>query len=151
MRSIFLSVLIIAFLVSGCSSSPKTITSTLPVTKDEWTVKMTHSGGIMGLRRSVEVLSDGSYTIIDERASQTITGKLFDNELTSLREVIAGSEYVAMEKSSASMCADCFVYDLEIQGGGKKFIVKLDDTTLPESGMETLVMFLRGLIDSALR
>lgn len=151
LRTIFLSVLAAALLVSGCASSPKTVTSALPVLDGEWTVKMTHSGGIMGVMRSMEIYSDGSYVITDNRSNQTLTGELSEDELAKLKGIVASSEYAGMEKPGTGGCADCFVYDLEIQGGGSKFILQLDDVSLPDSGLDTLVIFLRELIDRALR
>lgn len=119
-RTVFLSFIWIALLVSGCSSSSKTMTATLPVTREDWTVSMTHSGGIMGLMRSVEVTSDGNYIVTDERTNQTVTSKLSEQELATLKEIIASAEYVTLEKPGMSGCADCFIYNIEIQGSGKK-------------------------------
>jgi len=150
LRTIFLSVLVTALLVSGCAPSPKTVPSALPVLDGEWTVKMTRSGGIMGVMRSMEIYSHGSYVITDDRSKQTLTGELSEDELARLKGIVASSEYAGMDKPGTSGCADCFVYDLEIQGGGSKFIVQLDDVGLPDSGLETLVIFLRELIDRAL-
>jgi hypothetical protein len=48
-------------------------------------------------------------------------------------------------------CADCFIYDLEIQENGKNFAVQLNDISLPNSGLESLVTYLRGLIETALK
>lgn len=152
MQKIFPFILIIILLITGCSSSssPTTISATMPVTDNIWTVKMTHSGGIMGLMRSVEVSSNGNYIVTDERTKQTITDKLPADELATLNKLVTNAEYATAQKPVPSGCADCFVYDIEMQGGGKKFAVQLDDISLPGSGMELLVTFLRELIDTAL-
>lgn len=150
LRTIFLSVLATALLVSGCASSPKNVTSALSVLEGEWTIKMTQSGGIMGVQRSVEVYSDGGYVITDDRSKQTFTGKLSEEEFAKFKEIVASSKYASMDKPGTGRCADCFVYDFEIQGSSK-FIVPLDDVSSPDSGLETLVIFLRELIDSALQ
>lgn len=150
LRTIFLSVLATALLVSGCASSPKNVTSALSVLEGEWTIKMTQSGGIMGVMRSVEVYSDGGYVITDDRSKQTFTGKLSEEEFAKFKEIVASSKYASMDKPGTGRCADCFVYDFEIQGSSK-FIVPLDDVSSPDSGLETLVIFLRELIDSALQ
>ncbi len=154
LRTIFPFVLIIALLVAGCASFAPTnapaATPTLPAIADEWTVKMTHSGGIMGLMRSIEVSSDGSYTVADERAGKAASGTLTEEELKKLTKLITGTEFIASEKPGGA-CADCFIYDIEIQSSGKNFATQLDDISLPESGMENLVTFLRELIDSALK
>lgn len=163
LRIVFLSMLVSAFLVAGCASSPAVTeantpapapvllpTPTLPVA-DEWTIKMTHSGGIMGLMRSLEVSSDGKYTVVDERANKTVSGKLSFNELATLSEMISILDGADVKQPGPGNCADCFIYDLEIHSGEKNIVVQLDDISLPESGMIDLVSFLRGITDSALK
>jgi len=161
LRSIFLFVLLIPLLIAGCGRSvtPEPLkTPTLespasnpPAVSGEWTISMTHSGGIMGLMRSIEILSNGKYTVSDERANKTITKELSANGLSKLQEIVSNTEYITPERSLPSGCADCFIYNLEIKGSGKKFAVQVDDISLPNSGMETLIMYLRDLMDAALK
>lgn len=158
-RLIFQFFWMIVFLASGCSSTSKTpaatpapaSTPTMPGVGEEWIIKMTHSGGIMGLMRSVEIASNGNFTVTDKRIDKTVTGKLTDEELTQLGELISAAGNFSTGGPGLGVCADCFIYDLEIQSSGKKFAVQLDDLSLPESGLETLVGFLRGIADSALK
>jgi hypothetical protein len=157
-RIIYPFVLIIALLVTGCASSPTNTpinipaaTPALPVITDEWTVKMTHSGGIMGLMRSIEISSDGSYTVTDDRTKKEITGKLTGSELTKLSGVVTSAKLVPSDMPGVSACADCFIYDIEIRSGEQKLAAQLDDISLPNSGMEDLVTSLRELMDSALK
>jgi hypothetical protein len=112
---------------------------------------MTQSGGIMGLSRSIEVSSDGNYTVVDERANRTVTGELTANELAELNELVVTSNYVPATKPDGSVCADCFVYDLEAQVNGEKLSVRLNDFTLPNSGLEPLVTYLLDLMDTSLK
>jgi len=117
----------------------------------DWTINMTHSGGIVGLSRSVEISSDGKYIVTDDRSGKIVTKQLGSGELSKLKDIVINSEYLSMESRQPSGCADCFVYDLVIVGSGKKFSVQLDDISMPDSGMETLTIYLRNLIDSALK
>jgi hypothetical protein len=132
------------------TSTPELTKTKLPVLESTWTIRMKHSGGIMGLLRTIEISSDGSSTVVDERTKKTVNGKLSSDELSIIKEQILASEYISPAKPEA-ICADCFVYDLEIQGSGKKFAVQLNDISLPDSGLEELVRYLRGLIDTALK
>ena len=160
-RTIFLYVLLITLLIAGCrpSSTPEPLntptteahTSTLPALDGDWTIKMTHSGGIMGLSRSIEISSDGKFTVVDERANKTVTGELSADELSKINEQVLSAEYIPATKPDGMGCADCFIYDLEIQENGEKFAVQLNDISLPNSGLESLVTHLRGLIDTALK
>ncbi len=151
-RILAISFLAVLFF-SGCSiSKTETPRSSLPTMESNWVVvSMTHSGGIMGLSRSIEISLDGKYTVTDERDGRSISNQLGTDELTKLKEIITNSEYIVMESPQPSGCADCFIYDLVIQGSGKGFSVHLDDISLPDSGMETLVTYLRELIDTALK
>lgn len=140
--------LIVALLLTGCKQSSG-ITYTPPALEDGWSVNMTLSGGIAGLLQTINVQSDGEYTVTDERAQNTSTGKLTDQELGTLEDLIASMEFIA--PNTPSGCADCFEYDLEIESGGRKMLVNADDVTLGDSGMGPLVQFLRGIMDTALK
>ncbi len=144
----------------GCAQStaaypnPETETPTftsLPILSGDWKIKMTHSGGIMGLLRSVEVSADGEYTVTDERANQTISGELGANEIAKLAEIVSTSEYISPSGPNGMVCADCFVFDLEIQGSDSTLTLQLNDISLPDSGMAPVVSYLRGLIDKVLK
>jgi hypothetical protein len=160
-RTVFPYILLIGLLIAGCSPSSthetlKTPTAdaqppTLPALDGDWMVKMTHSGGIMGLSRSIEVSSDGKYTVLDERADKTVAGELSADELSKINEQVVSAEYIPAVKPDGMGCADCFIYDLEIQGNEKRFAVQLNDISLPNSGLESLVTQLRSLIDTALK
>jgi len=147
---------LITLLVTSCTSAnttPQKILNTPaytpPPLTDDWTISMTKSGGIMGMLRSIEVQADGSYTVTDERAKNTVTGALKSADVKTLSGLIVNTE-VAVQKSKM-VCADCFVYDISIQSNGQKMVVNLVDMSLPDSGMEELVAFLNGVMDSALK
>lgn len=138
--------------LAGCSPAfnEELVDTAPPELEGGWSVKMTQSGGIMGLMRSVEITSDGSITISDDRLEKSITGKLPDSDVRILKELVAGSHYFISEFPN-SVCADCFVYHVEIQSGKQTFIAQLDDITLPDSGMEPLVSFLLAIMDANIR
>lgn len=103
----------------------------------------------MGLLRSIQVSSDGAYSVVDERASERVEGKLSVDELADLKNLVAGFSFIAPKMPM--VCADCFVYNVEIQSGGQKLVAEIDDVNMPETGMGPLVEFLRGVMDSALK
>ena len=157
-RNISLFLLLMTVLITGCStfstSTPIPLSTSLPTpkaTENEWMIKMTHSGGIMGVSRSIEVSSDGKYIVADERANKTITGELTVNELSKLNKIVSDSNFASPTKPQKSSCADCFIYGIETQVNGKKVVYQMDDITLSASGLESLVIYLRDLMDSALK
>ena len=105
----------------------------------------------MGVSRSIEISSDGKYVVADERANKTITGELTVNELSKLNKIVSDSNFASPTKPQKSSCADCFIYGIEMQVNGKKVVYQMDDITLSASGFESLVIFLRDLMDSALK
>jgi hypothetical protein len=129
----------------------ESIKTNLPALDGEWTIRMKHSGGIMGLSRSIEISSDGKFTVVDEYAKKTIAGKYSLDELTKIKERVSASEYITESEPKGIGCADCFIYDLEIQGNGGNFVAQVNDISLPNSGLKPLVDYLRGLIDTALK
>jgi hypothetical protein len=139
-------------LLSSCSrSTPVPLGTPIPPEQEKaWTVRMDQSGGIMGLSRSIEVSSDGKFTITDQRANKMVKGQLSSGDLTRLRQMLTTIKSTSIPEPNQSGCADCFIYTIEIQGTGTPFSIRLDDVTLPNSGLESLVAFLRGLMDKSL-
>jgi hypothetical protein len=151
-RSILVVILLTALIVSGCSLfRAEPLKTDLPVMEKDWTISMTHAGGIMGLLRKIEISSDGKYTVTDERKDVSVTKELGSVELSKLKSVVDSSNYITLESPRPTVCADCFVYAITILGGGTKFNVQLDDISLQDSGMEDLVKYLRSLMDAALK
>jgi hypothetical protein len=138
-----------ALVVCACGEGNPTVVYTPPVLAEEWSVSMIQSGGIMGLLRHIEASSNGKYSAGDERDGRAVAGELSQEQLTELQGLVTSLEFTAPKLPT--VCADCFVYDLEIQSGGKKLILQADDISLPDSGMQPLVEFLRGIMDSALQ
>lgn len=148
-----LFILLFAMLVSGCSSfSPTPVATPGPPEVDvSWTLRMDHSGGIMGLSRSIEISSDGKFTVSDERDNSTVEGQLSANELATLRDLLNSLKDIQVPATGRTTCADCFVYAIEFKDDGKSFRAELDDTTLADSGLEPLVTFVRGIMEKALQ
>ena len=60
-----------AILLSACASRVTT-PAPLQTPGEKWTVKMTQSGGILGLSRTMEVSSAGTVTVMDKNAQKEI-------------------------------------------------------------------------------
>jgi len=160
-RTVFLYALLISLFVAGCGQTPtpeplktpvtQPTASSLPAPDAEWTIKMNQSGGIMGLSRSIEISSDGKFTVADERKNKTVDGELSADELSKINKLVSSTQYIPAGKPDGGGCADCFIYDLQIQRSGEKFAVQLNDISLPNSGLAPLVSYLRGLIETSLK
>lgn len=143
--------MILPLFVLGCASASATPTSqpTPFAMEKEWSIKMTQSGGIMGLMRSIAVNSDGSYTVNDERTGQSVSGTLKKSQLDGLNKVLTVMQFTPSRP--AGVCADCFIYEIDIQANGNQTLIQVDDLSLPDSGMESLITELRGLMEAALK
>jgi hypothetical protein len=127
------------------ATTPEPVKGSLPTLAGSWAITMTHSGGIMGLSRSVEVDSTGIYTVKEDRTDQEFTGQLSEEELADLMYVVNSTSY--MPEKAPHGCADCFIYDLTIMSDTGKFSAQVDDISIEESGLSALVMTLRGIIE----
>ena len=134
---------------STAVSTAEPAKDTLPALGDTWTITMTHSGGIMGLMRSIEVDSRGAYTVQDDRGNQKISGQLSEEELANLVDVINASSYQPEKRPHG--CADCFIYTLQIISENSKFSAVVDDISIEESGLSALVTALRDIIDREIK
>lgn len=144
---LILYIVIFAMLL-GCSK-PSGVTYTPPALEGNWSVRMTLSGGFDGSLRKIEVKSGGSYVVTDERMKKVFNGGLTEKELGNLDELVSKLKFSAPKMPTG--CADCFIYEVEIESGGRKMIVSADDVSLEESGLGNLVQFLRTIMDRALR
>lgn len=141
---------VIVLLLAGCTS-PASAPTKVSASEREWTmIKMTHSGGIMGLSRSIKISANGKFMVTGERAAKKIKGELSAAELSALNRQISALKD-SFNQPGDTMCADCFVYALDIQGKGKGIRVQLNDITMPASGFEPLVTFLSEMIDKSLK
>jgi hypothetical protein len=133
------------------TASLKPVKKTPPVLQpNAWSIRMTLSGGIMGLHRTLDITSDGQVTVVDERSAKTATVQLAADELSKLQTLVADSSFAA--SSLPTGCADCFIYNVEISSGkGKPFTVQVDDTNIDTSGMGPLVRYLSELMGRALK
>lgn len=147
----FLYTLLITLLLASCSPSATVAPTKLqiPALKGDWSISMTHSGGIMGLQRSIEIKADGIYTVKDERGKKEMTGQLSKEELANLIEVVNASTY--SKNNEPYGCADCFIYEITITGSGGIFSAQVDDISIEKSGLSDLVVTLRGIIERELQ
>ena len=144
----FILFLAMTMMVAGCLRTSG-LKYAPPALEDGWSVKMTLEGGVAGLKRSIQVGSDGTFIVVDERTGDKTAGELTEEELAGLEELISTLDVSTSNESSA--CADCFEYEIEIDSGGRKMIVNADDLTLGDSGAGALVQFLREKMDTALK
>jgi len=125
---------------------PTQATQRLPKLTEDWHIRMAQTGGIAGVSRTLEISSSGVMTIINERSNKQNTTQLPPDMFAMLKEVVASTVYRPISQPMG--CADCFIFDLQIDNGKEKFQVQIDEVNLPNSGLESLVGLLGKLLNS---
>jgi hypothetical protein len=145
-----LLILLIVLSVAACGpASLEQDQQPLPTASADWTsITFTQSGGIMGMLLSITVQRNGSFTVTDERAQSTVTGTLKGDDLARLNEMILSLSI--KNDGQSGVCADCFIYSIEIATAGKSISAQADDVNLTESGIYLLVLFMQDQISKEL-
>ena len=121
----------------------------LPALEGDWSITLSQTGGFAGLDRSVTVTADGTVTATDARTGQTETIQLSEADLAALQADVLAAQ-LGGDVGTAAACADCFVYNLQVDSPAGSFTTTVDDVTLAGSGLEPLITRLRNLLDQAL-
>ena len=145
-------ILVAMFVLSACSAlSPTPADPPQPLASpaDSWAISLTQSGGFIGMMQTVEISSDGQLKAEDQRAGKQVTRTLPPATIARLARMYS-SLLGKPAQTVPSVCADCFVYDLQIMNGSARVHMQLDDTSLADSGAGALVSLLQQLRDEAL-
>ena len=130
---------------TGDQVSPKlTEGQAMPKLAGNWQISLAQTGGFAGVSRRLEISSSGEMTLTDERSQQHSTTQLPANKFAKLKDLVAATEYRPITQPMS--CADCFIYDLQIDNGSEKFQVQIEDVNLPNSGLQPLISFLAEML-----
>ncbi len=143
-----LSLLAIFIFVSSCTQA-KPFPQPLPSPSGKWVVKLNQSGGIAGVLLSVEISSNGQLKAEDQRSSRIVTQTLPAPTMARLNQLVSATA-VSSRSLPQSSCADCFIYNLEIQSDAGDLHIQADDTTVKNSGAADLISYANKLRDDAL-
>jgi hypothetical protein len=130
----------------GPTAIPTQAAQKLPNLTGNWHIRLEQTGGIAGVSRNLEISSSGKMTIIEERINKNETTQLPADKFAMLKELVASSEYHPVTQPMG--CADCFIFNLQIDNGSEKFQMQIDQINLPNTGLEPLVGFLGGILNS---
>jgi hypothetical protein len=122
----------------------------LPSPGEDWTIKLTQSGGLAAVMLTLEISSNGQLKAEDQLSGRTISQTVPPATLAELTRQVSKASLKTADAPHSS-CADCFLYKLEVVSGGKTSTIQADDTTLADSGAAELIGFLRQLRDRALK
>jgi hypothetical protein len=147
----WLGAILLCIVLAGCGSMrPATPRPQPPPPTGAWTVKLTQSGGSIGVLLTVDVSSGGALTAQDQRSGRSVTNTVPRETIAQLDQMISNVE-VPIPTGGPSGCADCFNYTLDLTSSRGAIKVQVDDTTIGASGLEALINLLQQLRDEALR
>jgi len=114
-----------------------------------WKIKFTLSGGLRGLQRVVELANTGQMTVIDQKNERQVTIQLSEEDVTKIAGLVEEAAHLP-PAGQLPNCADCFVYNLNMQMDSQYFSILVNDINLAESGLAPLVNILMDLQERAL-
>jgi hypothetical protein len=122
----------------------------VPTPGGDWSVQLIQTGGFAGVDLAIKVFSDAHMTADDRRSGRTVTVPVSQADMQELKDLLAQIGAPTADHLP-SVCADCFIYDLEIISGSARVRIQADDMNLSESGAQALILFLGQIRDQALR
>ena len=139
-----ISFLLVSIILSACAavpaSTPTQESVSTPVISpstaacsppSNWTIQYTRSGGFAGFNESLTLDSGGSLTVQSERPPVDKQMEITEVQVSAITDLLV--EACPFETPlERGVCADCFIYDLEIQMDGRTYSVQASDITLTE-------------------
>ena len=143
--------IVMGFLWLSACGSLRSFPGPAATPKNAWSsIGLTQTGGFAGVHLKVKVSREGWLTAEDQRSGRTLTTPLSEETLHELDQLVAHTRLPATEHVP-SMCADCFIYELEIVSTTGVVRFQADDANLEESGARALIQFLSEIRDLALQ
>ena len=148
--------LLIAIAFSACAGVPvstplpeslATPTSNLQAacsSPTEWKIQYNRSGGFAGFNESMTLDTDGNLTVQSERPPADEQKKISEDQVKAITELLVQACPFEVG-STKGVCADCFIYDLNIQMNGQTYAVQVSDITLTEE-LQPLISALSQLL-----
>ena len=150
--SIFLTLIVL----SACAGMPASTPLPEPVgtptsqssavcsAPENWTVQFNRSGGFAGFNQSMTLDNGGNLTVQSERPAVDMQKTLSDDQVKAITELLVDACPFDSGTDKGN-CADCFLYDLDIQMDEHTYSVQASDITLSD-GMQPLISALSQLL-----
>ena len=112
----------------GTPTSPPDTTCSTPA---NWKIRYNRSGGIAGFNETLTLDSGGNLTVQSERPPVDVQKKISKNQVGVIGGLLAQACPFEMKPNDAG-CADCFLYNLNVQMDGQTYVMLATDVTLTE-------------------
>jgi len=140
---------IIAILISACGGAPASAPSPEPTVTEplgtptsqptqaacspptEWKIQYNRSGGFAGFNESLTLDNSGSLTIQSEQPPANEQKTISDAQVEAIADLLVQACPFETDVDKGN-CADCFLYELNIQMDGRTYSVQASDMSLTE-------------------
>jgi len=116
-------------------------------TPANWTIQFNRSGGFAGFKQSLTVHSDGSLTIQSENPPANVQKSISKEQVSEITNLLAQACPFKMQPNDVG-CADCFIYNLNIQMNGQSYGMLATDVTLTDEVYPLIDMLSQLLQDT---
>jgi len=113
----------------GTPTSPSKAACSPPA---KWSIQFDRSGGFAGINESMILDSGGSLEVQSERPPKVVEKTVSPNQVDAITDLLVKTCPFTIDLTKGNECADCFVYDLNIQMDGQTYSVQATDVTLTE-------------------
>ncbi len=132
----------------GFPSQPSPTASSRP-RETGWQVHLDTSGGLAGVHRTLDLSNDGKLTAVDAKLARQVVAQAPENDVRNIESQL--DKMTSLQATGRlPTCPDCFEYALDVHFRGQLFSTRLNDRTLPGSGLEALIHALMDLQERAL-
>jgi len=144
---------IVWVIFAGCSVTgtpfPSATAVSEPKGSGEWRIEFRMSGGFAGILRSIELLSTGQMTVIDQKTNKQVTVQVSEMDMEKISSwVIQAQSAQALPRLSD--CQDCLEYEITIHRDGELLSFWFNDLTLDNADLAPLINTLAYMQEQAL-
>jgi hypothetical protein len=120
-----------------------------PQPSANWELEFRLSGGFRGYQRVIRLSHLGQLIVLDEKTNKQVSVKLAQEEMNKINLLLVGFEQLQSDIQPPS-CADCMLYELDVQIEGRNFHAVFNDLNVNETKVKPLINELVKLQEEAL-
>jgi len=153
-------ILFIGILLSACGGMPadnsmpdsvgtptSSVSNSACGQPSNWTIQYHRNGGFAGFDEFMTLDNGGKLTVKNERPPTDLQKTLSDDQVKAITELLVQACPFETTPDKGT-CADCFIYDLDIQMDSRDYSIQASDVTLSKD-LQPLVSELSQLLRDA--
>jgi hypothetical protein len=120
---------------------------------ESWKIEYQVSGGFAGVRRQMELSSDGKLIATDLKRGKSIERQASPEQLTQITSILAKIDFGGRKEARPRVldrCADCFQHAVAVHINKQRHSLHFDDVSLRGSPYAALIGFLSSLLNQCL-